>query len=54
VKEDLDHFLSQRWLLTFSLMCILSLLSKMNQPKFCTASIQTFNINNDEKRKEML
>jgi len=54
VREDLSFFLSQRWLSTSSLMCVLSLFGWGEFIKVLHSKLTEFDANDVEKRKEML
>ena len=54
VREDLSLFLSQRWLSTSSLMCVLSLFKWDEFIKVLHSKLTKFDANDVEKRKKML
>lgn len=54
VREDLSLFLLSNWLSTFSLMCVLSLFEWGESTTILHNKHTKFDINNVEKRKEML
>lgn len=54
VKEDFSFFLSQRWLLTSLLMCVLFFFGWNESTKVLHSKHTEFNVNNVQKRKKML